>query len=40
MVLKKKEPVEKPIEVALWDAANKLRGRLRRKVKLRHIVQF
>ncbi len=26
MAKQKKEPVEKPIEVALWDAANKLRG--------------
>jgi type I restriction enzyme M protein len=26
MALKKKEAIEKPIEVALWDAANKLRG--------------
>ena len=26
MAKQKKEPISKPIEVTLWDAANKLRG--------------
>ena len=34
MAKQKKEVVEKPIEVALWDAANKLRGSVETKLLL------
>ena len=34
MAKQKKEAVEKPIEVALWDAANKLRGSVETKLLL------